>query len=131
MEKKIRAMYFSGTGTTAKVTSAVAYKMWQVLDKTENKINVSGETDDAINYVKAANINFSHPKVRKEEHVFDENDIVVFGTPVIAGRVPNVLLKFLDTIQGGGAMAIPVTSPSEPSTIAIAASIFLSGASAS
>jgi len=108
MEKKIRAMYFSGTGTTAKVTSAVAYKMWQVLDKTEDKINVSGETDDAINYVKAANINFSHPKVRKEEHVFDENDIVVFGTPVIAGRVPNVLLKFLDTIQGGGAMAIPV-----------------------
>ena len=58
--------------------------------------------------MKAANINFSHPKVRKEEHVFDENDIVVFGTPVIAGRVPNVLLKFLDTIQGGGAMAIPV-----------------------
>lgn len=101
-------MYFSGTGTTAKVTAAVAYKMWQILDKTETKINVSGETNDDINYVKASNINFSHAKVRKEEHVFDENDIVVFGTPVIAGRVPNVLLKFLDTIQGGGAMAIPV-----------------------
>jgi hypothetical protein len=97
MEKRIRAMYFSGTGTTAKVTAAVAYKMWQILDKTETKINVSGETNDDINYVKAANINFTHAKVRKEEHVFDENDIVVFGTPVIAGRVPNVLLKFLDT----------------------------------
>ena len=28
--------------------------------------------------------------------------------PVIAGRVPNVLLKFLDTLQGGGALAVPV-----------------------
>lgn len=108
MEKRVRAMYFSGTNTTAKVTAGIAYKLWQELDKTENKINVSGETDDPINYVKAANINFTPKKARDKAYAFDANDIVVFGTPVIAGRVPNVLLKFLDTLEGGGAMAVPV-----------------------
>lgn len=108
MEKRVRAMYFSGTNTTAKVTAGVAYRMWKQLDKTENKINVSGETDDPINYVKAANINFTPKKAREKAYAFDENDIVVFGTPTIAGRVPNVLLNFLDTLEGGGAMAIPV-----------------------
>lgn len=99
MEKKIRAMYFTGTGTTEKITSCVAYKMWQQLDAAAN-----GD----IKYIKAENINFSPKDARKKVYAFDENDIVVFGTPVIAGRVPNVLLKFLDTLQGGGAMAIPV-----------------------
>jgi ferredoxin len=33
---------------------------------------------------------------------------VVFGTPVYAGRVPNVLLKYLETIRGNGATGIPV-----------------------
>lgn len=108
MEKRIRAMYFSGTGTTAKVTSAVAYELWKRLDQSEHKINVSGETDDSIDYVKAENINFTPKASRECEYTFDEDDIVVFGVPVIAGRVPNVLLGFLDTLNGGGAVAIPV-----------------------
>ena len=108
MEKRIRAMYFSGTNTTAKVTAGIAYRLWQELDKTENKVGVSGETDDPVNYVKAANINFSPKKAREKAYAFDADDIVIFGTPVIAGRVPNVLLKFLDTLEGGGAMAVPV-----------------------
>lgn len=94
MEKKIRAMYFSGTNTTAKVTSAIAYKMWQLMER-------DGCT-------KAENIDFTPKSARDEKYVFDADDIVVFGTPVIAGRVPNVLLKFLDTLEGGGAMAVPV-----------------------
>ena len=96
--KRVRAMYFSGTGTTAKVTSAVAYAMW------ENMKAAEGTT----RYEKAPNINFTPKAARHEKYVFDEDDIVVFGTPVIAGRVPNVLLKFLDTLEGGGAMAVPV-----------------------
>ncbi len=110
MKKKIRAMYFSGTGTTAKVVTDIAYKMWQEMDKAEHKIGVSGATDDSIDYVKEENINFTPPKAREKKYAFDENDIVIFGTPVIAGRVPNVLLKFLDTIEGGGAMAVPVVA---------------------
>jgi len=35
-------------------------------------------------------------------------DAVVFGVPVYAGRVPNVLLKYLDKVQGNGALAVPI-----------------------
>lgn len=98
MQKRIRAMYFTGTDTTEKVVTSVADRMCR------NMANAEG----AAEYVKADNINFSPKAARKAVYAFDENDIVVFGTPVIAGRVPNVLLKFLDTLQGGGAMAIPV-----------------------
>lgn len=96
MKKRIRAMYFSGTNTTAKVTSGVAYRMWESLHEKNS------------GYEKAPNINFTPKKARDKKYIFDQDDIVVFGTPVIAGRVPNVLLKFLDTIEGGGAMAVPV-----------------------
>ncbi|NLD19541.1 MAG: 4Fe-4S binding protein [Clostridiales bacterium] len=98
MERRVRAMYFSGTGTTAKVVTAVAYEMWEALH----------ENDGNVKYTKAPNINFTPKTARQKQYEFDENDIVVFGTPVIAGRVPNVLLKFLDTLRGDGAMAIPV-----------------------
>lgn len=108
MEIRVRAMYFSGTNTTAKVASGIAYRMWQALDRSEHKIGVSGETDDELDFVKAENINFTPPAARQREYVFDKNDIVVFGTPVIAGRVPNVLLKFLNTVKGNGAVAVPI-----------------------
>lgn len=108
MEIRIRGMYFSGTGTTAKVVSAIAYRIWQFMDATEHKIGVSGETDDEVNYVKAENINFTPKTARDVKYSFTPEDIVVFGTPVIAGRVPNVLLKFLNTLEGNGAVVIPV-----------------------
>lgn len=101
MQKKVQAMYFSGTDTTAKITTAVAKRMCEYMQK-EHAVAVGTE------FVKADDINFTPKQARAKVYTFDENDIVVFGTPVIAGRVPNVLLKFLDTLQGGGAMAIPV-----------------------
>lgn len=91
---KIRAMYFTGTGTTARITTTIAYSMWSEMK--------------SAGFEKEADINFSPKAAREKVYDFDENDIVVFGVPVIAGRVPNVLLPFLDTLEGGGAMAIPV-----------------------
>lgn len=108
MKVKIRAMYFSGTGTTEKVVSAVAYRIWEKMDSSESKTGVSGATDDPIDYMKAENVNFTPKSARDKKYRFSTQDIVVFGVPVIAGRVPNVLLKFLDTIKGGGAIAVPV-----------------------
>lgn len=99
---RIRAMYFTGTGTTAKITTSIAYSMWSEMK------SAAGEVLEGIVFEKEADINFSPKAAREKEYIFDENDIVVFGVPVIAGRVPNVLLKFLDTLKGGGAMAIPV-----------------------
>ena len=78
MIKKVWGMYFTGTGTTEKVVTHIGKKIAE-------KLGVEYEDYD-----------FTLPKVRKVEKSFIEEDLVVFGTPVIAGRVPNLLLKYLD-----------------------------------
>lgn len=92
--KTIRGMFFSGTGTTEKIVKFVASEMAEALP--------------AGAFAKAADIDFTPPEARKRVYTFGADDIVVFGTPVIAGRVPNVLLKFLNTLEGGGAQAVPI-----------------------
>jgi len=87
---KVYAAYFSATGTTQKVVTAVAEQL-------AKKFDVNVETFD-----------FTLPGVRAEVKEFESDALVVFGTPVIAGRVPNVLLKYLATVKGNGAVAVPV-----------------------
>lgn len=89
--KKIWAVYFSGTGTTRRTVERIAGGI-------ASRLNLPAESVD-----------FSRPAVRQETLCFGEKDLVVFGTPVYAGRVPNVLLPFLrERIVGGGALAVPV-----------------------
>lgn len=90
MKKKICTFYFSPTGTTEKVVSCIA-----------NKILEYADTNEMIR-----NVNFTLPEIRKEPASFTEEDLVIVGVPVIAGRVPNVLLKYLNTIKGNGALAV-------------------------
>lgn len=107
----IAAMYFSGTGTTKKVTAAIADELAKAPAKAVQASPVdSGKllTADAAPWQRADDIDFTPPAARREIYRFTPDDLVVFGVPVIAGRVPNVLLKFLDTLQGGGALAVPV-----------------------
>lgn len=92
---KIRAMYFSGTGTTAKVTSAIADALAAALAALPA-------------WQREEDIDFTPPTARREEYRFTSEDLVVFGVPVIAGRVPNVLLKFFENLNGDGALAVPV-----------------------
>lgn len=92
MNKKITAMYFSATDTTKKVVSGIAKKISENIDR---KITINS-------------IDFTLPGVRKEPVSFTEDDIVIIGVPVYAGRVPNVLLRYLNSITGNGALAIPV-----------------------
>lgn len=92
MNEKIKTMYFSATGTTEKVVTGIANKISE---------SISGKTA-------VKNIDFTLPDVRKNAVSFTEEDIVIVGVPVIAGRVPNVLLKYLNTINGNGALAIAV-----------------------
>lgn len=82
---KIWAVYFSATGTTKKVVRAVAEAFGAY------------ETFD-----------FTLPGARESVLRFGSLDTVIFGTPVYAGRVPNVLLRYLDTLEGNGAAAVPV-----------------------
>ena len=89
--EKIWAVYFSGTGTTRRTVERIAGGI-------ASRLNLPAESVD-----------FSRPAVRQETLCFGEKDLVVFGTPVYAGRVPNVLLPFLrERIMGGGALAVPV-----------------------
>lgn len=89
--EKIWAVYFSGTSTTRRTVERIAGGV-------ASRLNLPAESVD-----------FSHPAVRQETLGFGEKDLVVFGTPVYAGRVPNVLLPFLrERIVGGGALAVPV-----------------------
>ncbi len=92
MYKRLNSMYFSPTGTTKKIVSGIIKKFSENIDK-----------DITIN-----NIDFTLPAVRKETISFTEEDIVIIGVPVYAGRVPNVLLKYLNSIAGNGAIAIAV-----------------------
>lgn len=88
--KRIYAMYWSATGTTKKVVSTIA----------ETLAQLAGMPYEVID--------FTLPVARQSAPCFEEHDMVIFGTPVYAGRVPNLLVKYLETIQGGGAHAIPV-----------------------
>ena len=89
--KKIWAVYFSGTGTTRRTVERIACGLAEKLSLPVDKVD------------------FSRPPVRQQELRFDAADLVVLGTPVYAGRVPNVLLPFLQKkIAGGDALAVPV-----------------------
>jgi len=90
--KQISTMYFSASDTTKKVVSAIGRKLSQNIDK-EMSIN---------------NIDFTLPKVREKSVSFTNQDILIIGVPVYAGRVPNVLLSYLNSITGNGGLAIPV-----------------------
>lgn len=91
--KKVWAMYFSPTGGTKKAVCTIAEILAQ-------KLGLPPEAYD-----------FTLPQGRAGDAVFGEGDLVVCGTPVIAGRVPNVLLPYLTKkVKGNGAYAVPVVS---------------------
>ena len=90
MARKVTAMYFTGTGTTEKMVTLIAKAVAE-------KIGAEYEAFD-----------FTKPQTRKGVKTFRNEDIVIMGTPVIAGRVPNLLLGYLDTVLGNGALGVPV-----------------------
>lgn len=89
--RKVWAVYFSGTGTTKKTVECIAQtaaRHWEV---------------------PCESVNFARPQVRQEQLRFSIDDLVILGTPVYAGRVPNVLLPYLkENVRGYGALAVPV-----------------------
>ena len=89
--KKVNLMYFSPTATTKTVVEEIGKRLV-----------------DTKGLERGITINFTLPKQRESEQNFQANDILVIGVPVYAGRVPNVLLKYLNTIQGSNTLAIPI-----------------------
>lgn len=83
----IYGLYFSPTSGTLKVVEEI------IKDK-EHKI-----------------INVTTPTPREEVYTFTEEDILVIGFPVYAGRLPNLLLNFIqNNIKGNGTKAIAVVT---------------------
>lgn len=90
MISRINTLYFSGTGTTRKVVLSLAIGL-------AKKFEIS----EVVN-----NMDFSLPEAREKVPNFVKEDLVIVGIPTFAGRVPNVLLKYLNSVQGNGAHAV-------------------------
>ena len=132
--QRISAAYFSPTGTTKSVTEQIAEKVYEnAANKTAAKTtekafvktvdNISkrvtehvaerivekvSEQVTASLFQKTQSFDFTLPQMRQNAKRFSSDELVVFGMPVYAGRLPNVLLKYLETPEGNGAFAVPV-----------------------
>lgn len=90
MVNRIVGMYFSPTGTTEKIVQELVELLTLKFECTKDYID------------------FTLPGIRDQVYTFNEDDLVIFGTPVYAGRVPNVLLNYIRTVKGCGAMTVPI-----------------------
>lgn len=89
----VKAVYYSATGTTEKVVTGIAEKIAAAL-------GVPMEVYD-----------YSLPQNRAEGKTYTADQLVVFGTPVYAGRVPNKMLPVVqNNFKGEGALAVPVVT---------------------
>ena len=79
----IKAVYFSAVGNTRKVVDAICIML-------SDELGVPVETVD-----------FTLPDSRKSERTFGPDDLVIFGTPTYAGRIPNKILPFVQTLFHG------------------------------
>lgn len=87
----VHAVHFSPTGTVEKTVVRIARALAEAL----------GAEYKAFSYAVPAN--------REKEISFTDHDLVVWGSPTYAGRVPNLLLPYLTgKVQGNGALAVPV-----------------------
>ena len=84
------AAWFSATDTTRAVVNRIAARL-------ARQTGAPLETYD-----------FTLPQARKAPRTFGPGDLVVLGTPVYAGRVPNLLIPFVSSLRGNGALAVPV-----------------------
>lgn len=88
---KVWAVYFSPVGNTEKAAVLLAEAVAQTLN------------------VPAERLDYTLPASRKETHAFGKTDLVIWATPVYAGRMPNKLLPYVrENFHGGGALAVPV-----------------------
>lgn len=88
---KVWAVYFSPVGNTEKIVAALAQAVGE-------KLNLPVEKLD-----------YTLPAAREEINAFSKTDLVIWGTPVYAGRVPNKLLPYVQGhFIGNDALAVPV-----------------------
>lgn len=90
---RIWAVYFSPTGGTKNIAVSVAEQLGEIFGK------------------KVCEIDFTKWGQRKVVHCFESSDLVVFGMPVYAGRIPNKILPDIENgFQGKNTGLIPVAA---------------------
>ena len=89
----VKAVYYSATGNTEAVVTRIAKRIAE-------RLGVSVESYD-----------FTLPENRTQLQNFGPSELVVFGTPVYAGRVPNKMLPAVQTLfKGDGTLTVPVVT---------------------
>ena len=71
------AVYYSGTGTTRRVLQTMAAAAGEALG------------------IPVRELDYTLPERREKRNTFCEKDLIFWGSPTYAGRLPNVLLPFL------------------------------------
>ena len=89
--KRVRAIYYSATGTTQKVVETLAKTMAEALS------------------VPFDSVPFYTPQEREIVHTCDPDEVVVVGASTYAGKLLNKLMPTFQTnLVGNGAVAVAV-----------------------
>lgn len=88
---RLTLLYFSPTHTTRKIVSAVGKVFFE---KMLCETRIADVTSLAA---------------RQRAYPFGQDDVLIFGAPVYGGRVPALLLPFLQSLQGNGARAVALS----------------------
>ena len=91
--RQIQAVYWSATGNTDRAVNTIADALSAALGAPVKRIS------------------FTRPAERREDLSFAAGDLVVFGMPTYAGRLPNKMLPFVrEHVHGNGALAAAVVT---------------------
>ena len=89
--KRICSVYFSPCGNVKQIVSTMAQHAGEQLN------------------LPVVEMDFTLPEQREGKYVFEADELVFFGTPVYAGRVPNKIMPYIrDSFMGNEAYAVPI-----------------------
>ena len=89
--ESVWAVYFSACGSTRRVLRRMAEAAGEALALSVRELD------------------YTLPPAREQNYAFGEGDLIFWGSPTYAGRLPNVLLPFLrGHFTGGSAAAVAV-----------------------
>ena len=80
---KVYSVFFSPAGSTKAVTEHIARKVSEILKIPYDVID------------------FTLPEARTNKYCFRPDELVVFGVPTYAGRIPNKVLPFVQNLFEG------------------------------
>ncbi len=92
MKSIVNTIYFSPTGNTKLICECVAEEIAQRLNR-QVKVH-----------------DFTTPHMREHYPEIKHDDYIILGVPVYAGRVPNLMLSYLEGLKTNGAKAVAIVT---------------------